>query len=64
MLGSGGSHFLPDWDGLVKRKSVLAQLEWLGMAEVCFGLPRMAYNKGSPYWPNWDGFEWRKMFLA
>jgi hypothetical protein len=33
---NGGSQFFPDWDGLL-----LAQLEWLGMAEVGFSLSGM-----------------------
>jgi hypothetical protein len=47
MAWNGGSRFWPDWNGLERRKSILARLEWLGMKEVGFGLTEIASNEGS-----------------
>jgi hypothetical protein len=38
MAWNGGSPFCPDWNSLDWSKSVLAELEWLGMEKVSFGL--------------------------
>jgi hypothetical protein len=45
------SRFCPDWNSLDRRKSVLAELEWLGMEKVSCGL-------------TWNVLEWRKSGLA
>jgi hypothetical protein len=58
---TGAYRFLPNWNGLEWKKSVLARLERLGMEEVGFGLSRMAWNEGSQFWPDWNSLEWRKM---
>jgi hypothetical protein len=44
------------WNGW---KSVLAQLEWLGMEEVGFGLTGMAWNRGNCFLAllEWFGIE-------
>jgi hypothetical protein len=38
MAWNGGSRFLSDWNALEWRKSGLAQMKWVGMNEVRFGL--------------------------
>jgi hypothetical protein len=73
MAQNGGIQFWPDWNGLEGRKSiltwpeglewrrsVLAILERLGLADVSFGLPGMAWNVKSRIWPFWNGLETRK----
>jgi hypothetical protein len=47
-----GSWFWLDWNDLEGRKSVLAQLEVLGMKKVDFGPTA------------WNGLKWRKLVLA
>jgi hypothetical protein len=51
MAWNGGSRFCPDWNSLDLSKSVLAELEWLGMEKVSFGLTGAAWNGGSRFWP-------------
>jgi hypothetical protein len=57
MAWSFGSWFLPDWNGLEWRKSVLAWLEWLGMEEVGFGLNGLEFRKLVLAWLEWFGMK-------
>jgi hypothetical protein len=62
MTWNGGSQFWPDWNGLERRTSFLASLEWFGMEEVgfvrtgmeevSFSLTKMVWNGRSQFWPD------------
>jgi hypothetical protein len=64
MAWNGGSQFWHDCNGLESKKSLINELECLGMEKVIFFRIWMAWCKGSRFWPNWNGLEWRKSVLA
>jgi hypothetical protein len=49
MAQTGGCRFWPAWKGLECQMSILALLEWLGIEEVVFGMPGMAWKEGSRF---------------
>jgi hypothetical protein len=57
-----GSPFWPDRDCLECIRLNLAQLEWIIMEEVSYGLTGIAINGASWFWPDCNDFELRNCF--